>query len=76
MASGNITSRADVSSTQNKSTSAQPANAAKGGLIRANTYQTMMDVLNQLVNHNHTFYDDYTTVCDCQCQCQCGRGTT
>lgn len=43
--------------------------------ITADTFQQMLNVLNDLVSHNHTFYDDYTTVCECQCQCACSRGT-
>ena len=44
-------------------------------IITADTFQQMLNVLNDLVSHNHTFYDDYTTVCECQCQCACSRGT-
>mgnify|MGYP006271545207 CR=1 FL=1 len=44
-------------------------------IISAATFQSMLNVLNELANHNHIFYDDYTTVCDCQCDCACSRGT-
>jgi len=43
--------------------------------ITADTFNDMLDVLEDLANHNHIFYDDYTTVCECQCACACGRGT-
>ena len=47
----------------------------QGQQIAAIDFTTMLSVLSQLTNHNHVFYDDYTTVCDCQCQCDCSRGT-
>ena len=50
-------------------------NTAIGNTITSDTFQQMLNVLEDLVAHNHTFYDDYTTVCECQCQCDCGRGT-
>lgn len=46
-----------------------------GDTIQASTFRDMLTILEGLQNHNHIFYDDYTTVCECQCQCQCGRGT-
>lgn len=46
-----------------------------GDVITADTLAQMAGVLQDLLSHNHTFYDDYTTVCDCQCQCDCSRGT-
>lgn len=46
-----------------------------GETITADTYNSMLDVLENLATHNHIFYDDYTTVCECQCQCACSRGT-
>lgn len=51
------------------------AKTAGTDTITADTYRHMLDVLESLANHNHIFYDDYTTVCECQCQCQCSRGT-
>jgi len=52
-----------------------PANKAVGEQITADTYRSMITILEQLASHNHIFYDDYTTVCECQCQCACNRGT-
>lgn len=52
-----------------------PADAAKDQKITADTYRAMLDVLEDLITHDHIFYDDYTTVCQCQCQCACNRGT-
>jgi hypothetical protein len=46
-----------------------------GDVISANTYLGMLTILESLTTHTHTFYDDYTTVCECQCQCNCNRGT-
>lgn len=52
-----------------------PAQKSTGNVITAADYQNMITVLNNLTSHSHTFYDDYTTVCQCQCQCDCTRGT-
>jgi hypothetical protein len=51
-----------------------PSDTNEGATIDAAKYKEMVSVLNDLISHNHSFYDDYTTVCDCQCQCDCGRG--
>lgn len=48
---------------------------AAGDTITADTFNQMMDVLDDLATHSHIFYDDYATVCECQCQCACSRGT-
>jgi hypothetical protein len=53
---------------------AVPAKNA-GDTITADTFNQMMDVLEDLATHSHIFYDDYATVCECQCQCACSRGT-
>ena len=47
---------------------------ATGDVIKASHFTEMISVLENLVNHSHIFYDDYTTVCECQCQCACNRG--
>ena len=46
-----------------------------GDTISADTFNQMLDVLDDLATHSHIFYDDYATVCECQCQCACSRGT-
>lgn len=51
------------------------ANVSTSNTITSTTFTQMVDVLESLANHNHIFYDDYTTVCQCQCQCACSRGT-
>jgi hypothetical protein len=43
-------------------------------IIQASTFNSMLNVLEALNNHGHTYYDDYTTVCECQCQCASNRG--
>jgi len=61
--------------TSTSTTSASGAtDTSTGAEISAAKYRDMVSVLNELISHNHSFYDDYTTVCDCQCQCDCGRG--
>lgn len=61
--------------TQFDSTTATPTIKSTGDTITADTFRQMLDVLDTLANHNHTFYDDYNTVCECQCQCACNRGS-
>jgi|SaaInlV_135m_DNA_1039713.scaffolds.fasta_scaffold01841_4 hypothetical protein len=61
--------------TSTSTTSASGAtDTSTGAEISAAKYRDMVSVLDELISHNHSFYDDYTTVCDCQCQCDCGRG--
>lgn len=45
-----------------------------GQTIGAFTFATMLNVLEALNGHVHTYYDDYTTVCECQCACASNRG--
>jgi len=51
-----------------------PTNIAAETTIQASTFNAMLDVLSSLTAHTHTFYDDYTTVCQCQCACPSNRG--
>lgn len=51
------------------------SNTSNSDVISAATFNQMIDVLEALAQHNHIFYDDYTTVCQCQCECACNRGT-
>jgi len=64
-----------IENTTNISTREGAPVKSAGETIGANTFTQMLNVLEDLVAHNHTFYDDYTTVCECQCDCDCGRGT-
>lgn len=61
--------------TSSASTRSGASDSAAGNTISAAGYQAMLNVLEDLISHSHTFYDDYTTVCECQCQCDCSRGT-
>ena len=38
------------------------------------TYKNMLDILDELVDHTHIFFDDYSTACNCNCNCNCTRG--
>jgi len=38
------------------------------------TYKNMLDILDELTNHTHIFFDDYSTACNCNCNCNCTRG--
>jgi hypothetical protein len=51
----------------------QPAvnNVSAGQPIDDATYQQMLNILKDLTNHTHTFYDDYGTNCQCNCACNC-----
>lgn len=42
--------------------------------IDKDTYQGMLDILDDLTDHTHIFFDDYTTACNCNCNCNCTRG--
>lgn len=42
-----------------------------GQTIDAASFRQMVDVLDALIQHSHTFNDDYTS----NCQCNCGRGS-
>lgn len=59
-----------ISSTSEPTTSTKSA----GNTITTNTYQQMLDVLEDLLSHTHIFYDDYGTACNCNCNCTCTRG--
>lgn len=51
--------------------SANTTPKATGDVIDAASFRQMVDLLDTLVNHQHTFSDDYTS----NCQCNCGRGS-
>jgi hypothetical protein len=42
-----------------------------GQTINAATFRQMVDILDSLIQHTHTFTDDYTS----NCQCNCSRGS-
>ncbi len=51
-------------------TDAVPTKAA-GDIIDAASFRQMVDILDGLIQHSHTFTDDYTS----NCQCNCNRGS-
>jgi hypothetical protein len=61
--------------TDTTSTNISPASPVgargTGNLIDAASFRQMVDILDTLVQHQHTFTDDYTS----NCQCNCGRGS-
>ena len=63
----------DLSTTATTSTTVGVATA--GTAIDNQTYVDMLSVLESLLSHTHTFYDDYGTACNCNCNCNCTRGT-
>ena len=38
------------------------------------TYKAMLDILDDLTDHTHIFFDNYRTACNCNCNCACTRG--
>lgn len=56
----------------------RPGAKNAGDVIDADTFQQMLNVLDDLTDHSHTVTDDYTSVCQCNCACACacacGRG--
>ena len=53
------------------SASPPPTSVSTGTAIAANTFQQMLQILDDLTDHSHTTIDTYSNVCQCQCQCQC-----
>ena len=47
---------------------------AVGDDITTDTFIQMLNILDNLTDHTHVFYDDYSTNCNCNCNCACGRG--
>jgi hypothetical protein len=62
-----------VTDTTGTTTSSVAVTTAKstGDVIDAASFRQMVDLLDTLVEHQHTFSDDYTA----NCQCNCGRGS-
>ncbi len=59
-------------SNEKKSTLPVPQPPVSGEVINAATYQQMLAILEDLTDHTHTVYDDYTAVCNCNCNCSRG----
>jgi len=39
--------------------------------VEAATFKRMLDILDELLSHDHSYTDDYGSACQCQCQCAC-----
>lgn len=63
----------DQASTYWTSAKVAPGSKVATNDISADTFRQMIDVLEEIVTHNHTMADQYTTVCQCQCDCSCGK---
>jgi len=61
---------ADTTSTFTSGTGQQGTKTSVDTITAAHFTQ-MLDIVDSLVSHGHTFYDDYST----NCECQCGRGS-
>lgn len=48
---------------------------SSGNLITPTNMQQMLDILENITDHTHVIYDDYSTACNCNCACDCGRGS-
>lgn len=64
-----------VESTSTASSGVTAGNQSTGNVITPTNMQQMLDILQNLADHTHVVYDDYSTACNCNCQCQCGRGS-
>jgi len=63
-----------VENTSTKDTSAGTvANKDGNSNITASSYNQMVAILEELTDHTHIYYDDYSTACNCNCDCN--RGT-
>lgn len=63
-----------VENTTTKDTSATTvSNKNSGNTISADSYNKMVAILEELTDHTHIYYDDYSTACNCNCACN--RGT-
>tara|TARA_B110000503_G_scaffold23075_1_gene35905 strand:- start:3812 stop:4006 length:195 start_codon:yes stop_codon:yes gene_type:complete len=60
----------DTTSTKTTPTAAVVGKAS-GNTIDAASFRQMVDILDNLRDHTHTFTDDYTS----NCQCNCSRGS-
>lgn len=54
--------------------STTPATKNTGDTITADTLLQMLAILDEITDHTHIVYDDYSTACQCNCNCACGRG--
>ena len=63
-----------VENTSTKDTGATTvSNKNSGNTISADSYNKMVAILEELTDHTHIYYDDYSTACNCNCACN--RGT-
>lgn len=63
-----------VENTSTKDTSAgSVTNKNNTNTITASSYNQMVAILEELTDHTHIYYDDYSTACNCNCDCN--RGT-
>jgi hypothetical protein len=46
-----------------------------GNIINHTTFLDMVSVLEGMIDHTHTYTDDWTSNCNCNCTCQCTRGS-
>jgi hypothetical protein len=66
------TYQSDTTASTQSSSPAPAAVSAGTTPVNSTTFQQMLQILEDLNDHTHTVYDDYTSVC--QCQCACSRG--
>jgi hypothetical protein len=63
-----------VENTTTKDTSSGTVTTkSTGNTISADAYNQMVAILEELTDHTHVYYDDYSTACNCNCACN--RGT-
>jgi len=55
--------------------SATLTDVSEGAVINHATFLNMITVLEGMINHTHSYTDDWTSNCNCNCTCQCTRGS-
>ena len=64
-----------IEDTSTASSGASAGTQNSGNLITPANMQQMLDILENITDHTHVVYDDYSTACNCNCACDCGRGS-
>jgi hypothetical protein len=67
------TGNTGTEATSNGPASVAVASVGSGDLITADTYRSMLTVMENMLSHSHTIKDSYWSNCECQCG---GGGTT
>lgn len=64
-----------VENTSSVNSGTSAGTQSSGNSITPVNLQQMLDILENLTDHTHVVYDDYSTACNCNCNCNCQRGS-